>query len=118
MRTNPNVAELGPVKQKQKIVLLQKKLQHAEKEQKKINAQVEKLGDEMREAELAYIRKQIDSFEDLIRKQPSKIADFESAELFLDEREKLHRMIQSTESVYEAQIILERILQLITQLGD
>jgi len=118
MRMTPNVAELPPTKQKQKIVLLQKKLQLAEKEQKKIQAHVERLSDEMREAELAYIRKQVDGYEELIRKQPSKMADFDSAELFSDERERLHKMIHSSESSYEAQVVLERILQLVTQLQD
>lgn len=118
LRTSPNVADLAPTKQKQKIALLQKKLQLAEKEQKKIKAQVERLSDEMREAEIAYIRKQIDDYEEIIRKYPSKKADFDRADLFLEEREKLHRMIQSSESTYEAQIVLDRILQLITELSD
>lgn len=118
LRTSPNVADLAPSKQKQKIALLQKKLQFAEKEQKKIKAQVERLSDEMREAEIAYIRKQIDDYEEIIRKYPSKKADFDSVDLFLEEREKLHRMIQSSESTYEAQIVLDRILQLITELSD
>lgn len=117
-RSSPDVAALPPTKQKQKIALLHKKLQLAEKEQKKLKAEVDRLSDAMREAELAYIRKQIDDYEDLIRKHPSKKADFESAELFLEEREKLHRMIQSSESIYEAQVVLDRILQLITELSD
>jgi septal ring factor EnvC (AmiA/AmiB activator) len=118
LKTTPNVTELAPTKQRQKIALLQKKLQLAEKEQRKMNAQVERLCDEMREAELAYIRKQVDNYEELIRKQPSKMADFEPADLFLDERERLHKMIHSSESVYEAQIVLDRILQLMTQLDS
>jgi hypothetical protein len=118
MRTCPNVHELAPTKQKQKIALLQKKLQLAEKEQKKWTTQIERLGDEMREAELAYIRKQVDDYKELIRKQPSKKADFDSVDLFCDEREKLHRMIQSKESTFEAQGILDRIFQLITELSD
>src|SRR5689334_17498332 len=118
IRMTPNVAELAPTKQKQKIVLLQKKLQLAEREQKKISAQVERLGDEMREAELAYIRKQVDTYEEIIRKQPSKMADYNSSDLFSDERERLHKMIHRSESIYEAQIVLDRILQLICQLQD
>jgi CRISPR/Cas system CMR subunit Cmr6 (Cas7 group RAMP superfamily) len=118
LRTTPNVAELAPTKQRQKIALLQKKLQFAEKEQKKVNAQVERLGDEMREAELAYIHKQVDNYEELIRRQPSKMADFEPADLFLEERERLHKMIHSSESVYEAQVVLDRILQLMAELDS
>lgn len=116
--SNTCVQDLPPTKQKQKIVLLQKKLQLAEKEQKKIQAQVERLTDEMREVELAYIRRKIDEYEDLIRKTPTKKADFTSSDLFLEEREKLHKMIQSGNSIFEAQIVLDRILQLVTELGD
>lgn len=118
VRTSQHTQELTPTKQKQKIALLQKKLQLAEKEYGKLKIQIDRLSDEMRETELAYIRKQIDEFEDLIRKHPSKKADFDSADLFLEEREKLHRMILGNESPYEAQIVLDRILQLITELSD
>ncbi len=114
----PNVADLAPTKQKQKIVLLQKKLQIAEKEQQKLKVKIERLSDEMREVEIAYMRKQIDQLEEIIRKQPSKKADIDASELFLEEREKLHKMIQKSESTYEAQIVLDRILQLITELSD
>lgn len=118
LRTSPNAQDLPPTKQKQKIALLQKKLQLAEREQRKIRAQVERLSDEMREVELAYIRKKIDDHEELIRKHPSKKADFDSTDLFVDEREKLHQMIQNSESIFEAQVVLDRILQLITELSD
>jgi len=118
LRLSPAVAQLPPTKQKQKIAFLQKKLQLAEKEQRKLKAEVDRLSDEMREAELAYIRKQIDEYEELIRKTPSKKADFDSTDLFLEEREKLHRLIQNSESIYEAQVVLDRILQLITELSD
>jgi len=118
IRTTASVQELPPTKQKQKIAVLQKKLQLAEKEEKKLKTQIERLSDEMREAELAYIRNQIDDYENLIRKHPSKKADFDSGELFLAERETLHKMIQRNESIYEAQVVLDRILQLITELSD
>lgn len=118
LRSSPNVGELTAMKQKQKIALLQKKLQLAEKEQTKLKTRIERMSDEMRETELAFIRNQIDEYEELIRKQPSKKADFESANLFLAEREKLHQMIQKNESIYEAQVVLDRILQLITELSD
>lgn len=117
-RASPSVQELPPTKQKQKIALLQKKIQLAEKEHKKLKVHIERLSDEMRGVELAYIRKQVDDYEDLIRKQPSKKMDFSSAELFLNEREKLHRMIERSESTYEASVLLDRILQLITELSD
>jgi septal ring factor EnvC (AmiA/AmiB activator) len=118
LRMTPNVVELSPTKQKQKIALLQKKLQLAEKEQSKLQTHIEKLSDDMRETELAYIRRQIDEYEDLIRKRPSKKGDFDRADLFLAERERLHRIIQDGESAYEAQVVLDRILQLITELSN
>jgi len=118
MRNSQAAQDLPPTKQKQKIALLQKKLQIAEKQQVKLKGEIERLSDEMRETELAYIRKQIDDYEDLIRKTPSKKAGFSGSDLFLEEREKLHRIIQRGESVFEAQIVLDRILQLITELSD
>lgn len=118
LRTSPNAQDLPPTKQKQKIALLQKKLQLAEREQRKIKAQVERLSDEMREVELAYIRKKVDDYEELIRKHPSKKTDIDSADFFEDEREKLHHMIQNSESIFEAQVVLDRILQLITELSN
>ncbi len=112
------IQELPPTKQKQKIALLQKKLHLAEKEEKKIHMQVERLSDEMHEARLRLIRKQIDEYEEMIRKNPRKKKDLDSGELFLEEREQLHRMIQSGASSFEAQLVLDRILQLITNLSD
>lgn len=118
VKSCPNVQELPPTKQKQKISLLQKKLHLAEKEQRKIKHQIDRLNDEMRETELAYIRKKIDDYEDLIRKNPKLKATFDSSDLFLEEREKLHKIIQTSESSFEAQVVLDRILQLVTELGD
>jgi len=118
LRTTPNVQELSTTKQKQKITLLQKKLQLAEREQKKLQTHIEELSDDMRDAELAYIRRQIDEYEDLVRKTPSKKADFDRSDLFLAERERLHRIIQNGDSAYEAQVVLDRILQLITELSN
>lgn len=118
-RSSPAVVqELPPTKQKQKITLLQKKLQLAEKEEKKIHVQIERLSDEMHEAQLSLIRKQIDECEEMIRKNPKKKRELDSGELFLAEREQLHQMIQSGASTFEAQLVLDRILQLITELSD
>lgn len=110
--------DLPLTKQKQKIIFLQKKLELAEREEKKIHAEIERLGDEMRQTQLALIRKQVDEYEEQIRKQPKKKFDLDIGELFLNERDQLHRMIQSGASIYEAQIVLDRILQLITELSD
>lgn len=110
--------DLPLTKQKQKISFLQRKLMIAEMQQEKIQTQVQRLRDDVREAELAYIRGQIDDYEELIRREPKAKSHFDSAELFHEEREKLHRIIQSSDSTYEAQIVLDRILQLVTELGN
>jgi len=103
---------LTAVKQKQKIIFLHRKLEIAEKEQKKINNYVERLSDEVKDAELAYIRNQIDAYEEFTRSIPSKRNDFARNRFFFNEREKLRKMIESGNSTFEAQAILDRILQL------
>lgn len=98
-------------KQKQKIAVLQKKLEQAEKEQKKVEDEVERLASEIDQVQLSLIRKQVDKYEKKNEKSPS---------LFLEERESLYRMIQSgpSPSSFEAQVELDRILRLITELSD
>lgn len=118
MRSSSNIEDLSITKHKQRIILLQKKLHLAEKEEKKIKEKMERLSHEMRETELAYIRRRIDDYEELIQKTPSKKADFESASFFLKEREKLCKMIQASEASPEAQVVLDRILQLMMELDD
>jgi hypothetical protein len=98
-------------KQKLKIAVLQKKLEQAEKEQQKAHTEVERLAAEIEKAKLALIRKQIDKYE----QKTEKIAS-----LFLEEREALYQMIQTGPSpaALEAQVELDRILRLITELSD
>lgn len=110
--------EIPPTKQKQRIAFLQKKLQLAAKEEQKIHEQVEKLGDEVREAQLAYIRGQIDTYEAHLSKQFKRRPDWENGDLFYKERELLHQMIQNGHSSFEAQLVLDRILQVITELNN
>jgi len=101
----------SPKKQKQKIAMLQKKLQLAEKEQKKVQTEIEKLVCEIDEVQLFLIRRQIDDYETKKDKTPH---------LFLQEREALYRMIQEgpSPSAFEAQVELDRILRIITELSD
>ncbi len=101
----------SPKKQKQKIAVLEKKLESAEKEQKKIETDVERLSLEIDEAKLALIRRQLDDHERSGMKDSS---------LFMEEREALYRMIESgpSPSAFEAQVELDRILRLITELSD
>lgn len=101
----------SPKKQKQKIALLQKKLESAEKEQKKIETDLERLSTEIDRAQLALIRRQLDDHERRADKAPT---------LFMEEREALYRMIESGPSpaAFEAQVELDRILRLITELSE
>ena len=120
------VQAVPAVKQKQKIALLQKKLEHAEKEQKRAEEEVERLNDEVHEAQLVLVRKQVASAEEQIKKlqsDPRKYAQLiqlEASTLFLKEREMLHELIQTgpSPSAFEAQVVLDRILGMITELSN
>lgn len=113
-------------KQKQKIAFLKKKLSFAEKEQQKALNEVERLQSQINEAQLVLIRKQVDSYEQQIEKflndpqKYAKLLQIEATTLFLKEREMLHQMIQSgpSPSAFEAQVVLDRILRFITDLGN
>lgn len=103
-------------KQKHQITLLQKKLASAEESQKKAIAEVEKIQEEIYQAQLSLIRKQVDNYE----KQPQKWASKDPSALLFAEREELHQIIQAGPSpaAFDAQFELDRILRLITQLSD
>ncbi len=98
-------------KQKQKIALLQKKLEIAEREHEKVQSEVERLALEIERAQISLIRRQLDKYEQSSEKPSS---------LFLDERDALYRIIQTgpSPSSFEAQVELDRILRLITALSD
>ena len=100
-----------PKRQKQKIALLQKKLKGAEKEQLKISSEIERISREISETEISLIRRQLDEYE---RRNNTSFS------LFMEEREALYRMIQSGPSpeAFEAQVELDRILRLITEMSD
>jgi hypothetical protein len=120
------VHSVPAVKQKQKIAFLQKKLDFAEKEKIKADKEVERLSQEVHEAQLALIRKQVGGVEEQIRKlqaDPQKYAQllqYEASALFLKEREILHQLIQTgpSPSAFEAQVVLDRILRMITDLSN
>lgn len=117
---------LSVAKQKQKIALLQKKLKVAEKHQRQAQEEVERLSSEMEKTQLALIQKEVDSYEEQMRKCQSDpqratyLFQIESSTFFLKERELLHQMIQNgpSPSAFEAQLILDRILRMITELSD
>lgn len=108
---SPIVQGPSPKKQKQKIALLQKKLQLAEKEYKKAEDELQNLSSEIEQAQLTLIRRQVDDYERKKEKSPYD---------FLAEREALYRMIQSgpTPAAFEAQVELDRILRIITEVSD
>jgi hypothetical protein len=118
--------KLSPTKQKQKIAFLQKKLGSAEREQKKAEDEVDYLREEIKQAELTLVRRIVFETEEKLRKfqeNPSnrlKISENEISNLFLEEREILHRMIQAgpTPASLEAQGVLDQILRMITNLSD
>ncbi|MBI5272528.1 MAG: hypothetical protein HY861_00915 [Chlamydiia bacterium] len=110
--------DLPVTKQKQKIALLSKKLSMAKKEQKNLAVQVEQLSNEMHAAQIALIRGQIDAYEESLRNNSSKRSSQNKADLFREERETLYRMMQQGTSSFEAQIVLDRILQLMDCVGN
>lgn len=98
-------------KAKQKIAVLQKRLEIAKKVLEKAELEVENLISEIDWAQLMLIRKKIEDFELKGQKSESR---------FLQERELLYQMIQSgpSPSAFEAQVELDRILRIITETSD
>ncbi len=116
-----SIHRLSSSKQKQRIGSLQKKLAAAEEERKKIQTEVEKLNDQIHQAQLVLIRKQLDESEKEILERPRKyLGLLKEGVLFSQEREALHRMIQEGPSpwAFEAQTELDRILRMITELSE
>lgn len=97
-------------RQKQKIAQLQKRWEVALKEEQKASAEMAKLALEIHREELKLIRRQIDEAEE---KEGCN-------RLFMEEREVLYRLIQEgpSEMAFEAQVELDRILQMITECSD
>ncbi len=112
--------ELPVSKQKQRISYLQKKLDLAQKSLQKAQDEEGRLIEEVQEAKLVLIAKQIDAYERQIDQNPHRYASLlqpEMGNLFLQEREELDALIRSGASL-QAQALLDRILRLITQLSD
>lgn len=121
------VAHTLPVtKQKQRITFLQKKLDHAERDLRKSQDEVDRLHNELHQSQLSLIEKQIEIYEKQIRKiqegpRPRmQISQGEGSSLFLKEREMLQHMMESgpSPSAFEAQVVLDRILRMITEYRD
>lgn len=117
-RTTGEFAVLSPSRQKQKIVLLEKKLKRAEKEQREIEEEVDRLSSAVKEAQLALIRKQVEDYQD--KMQIKGFVQGDPSTLFLKERETLNNILSDGASVnrFEAQRTLDQILEMITSLSD
>jgi hypothetical protein len=110
-------------KESQKITNLQKKLELALQAEKRAKSEVERLDLEIHQTELALIRKCVDEYQKQIshfQMEPQKLAQLEASGLFSKERETLHKIIQDgpTPSSFEAQVELDRILRMITEISD
>lgn len=110
-------------KQKQKVLVLQKKLEKALQEQARLQDEVALLQTEILQAQLSVVRNKLDATERRMRpwqtEQPKEL-QADAAGLFIPERELLHQIIQTGPSpeAFEAQVELDRILRLITELSD
>lgn len=108
-------------KQRQKVIVLQKKFSAAQRALLRDQEEVELLRLQLFDAELDMVESQIDALEQKWRNNPDYLIRSLSSNasvLFLEEREKLHNIIQSGPGSTRAQGLLDRILQLITQVGD
>lgn len=108
-------------KQKQKVVVLQKKLALAERTLAKAQAEAEDLRGLLYDAELDSIESRVAILERRWQIDPvalSQVLYQETARFFLEEREILYQILQAGVSVHRAQNLIDRILQLITQIND
>lgn len=117
------IVKSSPKRERRKIESLQKKLDTAEKAQKKADTETAHLKDEILKAQLALVRGQIDLYEQSIGRGGQKLPEVVQhgiSGLFIEERDLLHRIIQSGSApfVHEAHIQLDRILRMITALSD
>ena len=111
----------GDVKLKQKAILLQKKLDKAQRTLSEDEQTIERLRSELCDAELNAIESKVESFESQWRGNPQRLIQSirpEFPKLFLSERETLSRIIHKGPDIRRAQALLDRVLQLITQLSD
>jgi hypothetical protein len=117
---------LSLTKQKQRVVLLQKKLESAEKEMQAAQDVVAGLRSDLYQSQLALIGKQIDTYEQQMRKTKEfiepvlSLRDRDQKMLFAKERESLQQMMEEGPSseALEAQCVLDRILRVITALQE
>lgn len=108
-------------KQKQKVVVLQKKLELAERTLAKNQAEVVDLRGLLYDAQLDSIESRVAILERKWQIDPMALSQAlyqETARLFLEEREILYQILQAGVAIHRAQSLIDRILQLITQIND
>lgn len=110
VRDQDIVQTLSPRKQRSRIAHLEKRLAAVEAERERATAAALEISNELEEARLALIRRQVDDYEASHEKPHA---------LFLQEREALYAIIQQGPgpAALAAQAELERILRLITEYG-
>lgn len=111
----------GDAKLRAKAALLQKKLETAQRTLSEDEQTIERLRVQLCEAELKAIESKVASFESQWRSNPQRLIQSvrpEFSKLFLEERETLSRIIHGGIDAQRAQALLDRVLQLITQLSD
>jgi hypothetical protein len=116
--TESSSYEMPLTKQRQRVTFLQKKLQMAEKERSRTEEEVERLGEELSLAKLSLISKLVEECSREIEHNPKKWSGVQAGDLFLKERETLYELIQTSSYSFEAQLVLDKILQIITNLSD
>lgn len=108
-------------KQKQRVIVLQKKLEMAERTLTKNKVEVEDLRNSLYDAQLDSIEIRLGVLEKRWQVDPVALSLAlyqETARLFLEEREILYQILQAGVSIHRAQSLIDRILQLITQIND
>lgn len=127
LESQETVGGLSVSRQKQRILLLQKKLEIAEGQLHAAQNLVDLLSRELQQSQLALITRQVQMYEQ--QKQKSQSSSFkdlyakfhvESDGFFLKEREVLEAMMENGPSPEssEAQIVLDKVLRLITETCD
>jgi hypothetical protein len=109
------------IKLKQKAAIFQKKLEKAQRTLSEDEKTIERLRSQLCEAELNAIESKLESFESQWKSNPQRLIQSirpEFSKIFLDERETLSRIIHAGPDVHRARVLLDRVLQLITQLSD
>lgn len=108
-------------KLKQKAVTLQKKLGRAERTLSEDQQSIDRLRHQLCEAELNFIESKLENLEKKWKVDPQRLIQSARAHvsnLFIEEREVLIRIIQRGPETSRAQVLLDRILQLITEMSN